>query len=103
MGDMDDMSFDPDALRDRYAAERDKRLRQDGLDQYLDLAGDLAHFVADDPYAAELHREPVVEEPDVVIVGGGFSGLLAAARLVGEGVDSFRIVEAGGDFGGTWY
>ncbi len=97
------IQFDPEELRARYAAERDKRLRDDGLGQYLDLSGELAHLADDDPYADPLERPPVDDAPDVLIVGGGFSGLLSAARLVGEGVESFRIVEAGADFGGTWY
>ncbi|MEM7338294.1 MAG: NAD(P)/FAD-dependent oxidoreductase [Actinomycetota bacterium] len=98
------LPFDPEALRARYAAERDKRVRDDGVDQYLDLTGSLAHYSDHDPYVeAGFTREPVSDTPDVVIVGGGFSGLLAAARLVAEGVESFRIVESGGDFGGTWY
>ena len=29
--------FDPDALREKYRAERDKRIRADGNDQYLRL------------------------------------------------------------------
>mgnify|MGYP005714059195 CR=1 FL=1 len=41
---------DLEAIRHRYAAERDKRIRQDGNDQYVKIAGDLAHYV-DDPYA----------------------------------------------------
>ena len=39
----------------------------------------------------------------MAIIGGGFSGLLAGARLTELGVTDFRIIEAGGDFGGTWY
>lgn len=38
-----------------------------------------------------------------MIVGGGFGGLLAAARLRQAGVRSIRVIEKGGDFGGTWY
>jgi cation diffusion facilitator CzcD-associated flavoprotein CzcO len=34
---------------------------------------------------------------------GGFGGLLAAARLHESGVQDIRIIEKGGDFGGTWY
>ena len=48
-------------------------------------------------------REPLFDESDVVIIGGGFSGLLAAARLREKGMDDIRVVEKGGDFGGTWY
>jgi cyclohexanone monooxygenase len=92
------------AVRERYGRERDKRLRDDGIDQYREASGDLARYADDDPYAASgVERDPVDEDVDVAIVGGGFSGLLAAARLTERGVTSFRIVEAGADFGGTWY
>ena len=33
------VGFDPDALRERYAAERARRLRSDGIDQYVEIAG----------------------------------------------------------------
>lgn len=38
-----------------------------------------------------------------MLVGGGFGGLQAGARLRQAGVDDIRIIEKGGDFGGTWY
>ena len=99
-----DLGFDPDALRDRYRQERDKRLRPDGEAQYLELTGDLARYAQDDPYAdPTFTRAPLDDEVEVAIIGGGFSGMLAAARLREAGVDGFRIIEAGGDFGGTWY
>ena len=41
-------AIDKEALRERYAAERDKRLRPDGNDQYLRLQGQLGHYL-DDP------------------------------------------------------
>ena len=44
-----DLGFDPDALRDRYRTERDKRVRQDGNEQYVEVTGKFAHFL-DDPY-----------------------------------------------------
>ena len=103
-GSGDGFDFDPDALRDRYRRERDKRLRTDGVDQYREARDDLARYVEVDPLApAGADRAPVDEDVDVAIVGGGFSGLLAAARLSERGVTTFRIVEAGADFGGTWY
>ena len=33
------LGFDPDALRAKYRAERDKRLRADGNDQYVEVQG----------------------------------------------------------------
>ena len=95
-------SFDPDALRRKYREERDKRIRTDGNDQYVEMAGDYAHYL-EDPYVAPIEREPLTDEVEVVIVGGGFGGLLAGARLRQAGVDDIRIIEKGGDFGGTWY
>ena len=95
--------FDPDALREKYRQERDKRVRPDGNDQYLEVVGDFSHYV-DDPYVAPgFVREPVLEEVEVVVIGGGFGGMLAAARLKDAGVTDVRIIEKGGGFGGTWY
>jgi len=94
---------DLEAVRHRYAAERDKRIREDGNDQYVEIAGDLAHYV-DDPYVEPgFQREPVDKAVDALIIGGGFGGLLAGARLRQAGVKDICVVEKGGDFGGTWY
>jgi cation diffusion facilitator CzcD-associated flavoprotein CzcO len=93
--------IDIDALRRRYAEERDKRLRPDGNDQYLRLTGELARYL-DDPHTPRMRRAPRTDHTTVVCVGGGFAGLVAGARLREAGVD-VRIVEKGGDFGGTWY
>src|SRR5881394_2244241 len=97
----DDLGFDPNALREKYRAERDRRLRADGNEQYIDISK-FAHYL-DDPYVERLKRDPVVDEVEVVVVGGGFGGQLAAARLREAGVEDIRIIEKGGDFGGTWY
>jgi cyclohexanone monooxygenase len=97
------LGFDPDKLREKYRAERDKRLRVDGNAQYQEVAGDFAHYL-DDPYVEPgFTREPLTDEVEVVVIGGGFGGLLAAARLREAGVKDIRVVEKGGDFGGTWY
>jgi cyclohexanone monooxygenase len=98
-----DPGFDPAALRERYLAERDKRLRADGNEQYVEIKDDFANFL-DDPYVEPgFTRAALTDEVDVVVIGGGFGGLLAAARLRESGVDDIRIIEKGGDFGGTWY
>jgi cyclohexanone monooxygenase len=90
-------------LRERYRRERDKRLRPDGNDQYREVAGEFAHYVVD-PYVDPIVRDPVSDEVDVVVIEGGFGGLLAGARLREAGVRALRIIEKGGDFqsGGHW-
>src|SRR4051794_31504584 len=67
------------------------------------MKGPWAKYVEADPYAEPIARDPITDEVDVVIIGGGFSGLLASARLIEAGLNDFRVIEAGGDFGGTWY
>ena len=93
-----DMSFDPDFLENKYKTERDKRIREDGNDQYIEVKGEFSYFV-EDPYVdEEIKREPVEDEVEVLIIGGGFGGMLAAARLREAGIDNFRIIEKAGDF-----
>ena len=96
------LAFDPDALRRKYREERDKRLRADGNEQYVEVTDAFAHYV-DDPYVEPFDRDPLTDAVDVVIVGGGFGGLLAGARLREAGIEDIRVIEKGGDFGGTWY
>ena len=99
----EELGFDPAALRAKYAAERQKRLRADGNDQYREVTGALEHY-NHDPYVEPGFTRPALqEELDAVIIGGGFGGLLAAARLQGVGIADIRIIEKAGDFGGTWY
>ncbi|BBZ19070.1 flavin-containing monooxygenase [Mycolicibacterium gadium] len=90
-------------IRERYAAERAKRLRPEGGSQYLELEGEFAEFSEVDPYTTVVERDPIAEDVDVVILGGGFSGLLAGAYLKKAGVDGIRVIEMAGDFGGVWY
>ena len=98
-----EFDFDPEALRTKYREERDKRIRADGNEQYVEVKGDFSRYV-DDPYVDPgFTREPLNDAVDVVIIGGGFGGLLAGARLREAGVKDIRVIEKGGDFGGTWY
>jgi hypothetical protein len=97
------LEFDPEVLRAKYRAERDKRIRPDGNDQYVEAKGDFSRYV-DDPYVEPgFSREPLTDEIGVLVIGGGFGGLLAAARLQKAGISDLRIIEKGEDFGGTWY
>jgi cation diffusion facilitator CzcD-associated flavoprotein CzcO len=95
-------AIDKERLRQKYLEERNKRLRPDGNDQYLRVAGQLAHYL-DDPYTPVTPREPRNDHVTFAFVGGGFAGLVTAARLSEAGVRDVRIIEKGGDFGGTWY
>ena len=94
---------DLEAMTERYRVEREKRLRPDGNDQYVEVVGEFASYL-DDPYVeTPVERDASEDEVDVVVIGGGFGGLLMAARLRDAGIDNIRIIEKGGDFGGTWY
>jgi cation diffusion facilitator CzcD-associated flavoprotein CzcO len=99
----DNESPSMDEVRERYRLEREKRLRADGVAQFNELKGDYAEFDHDPYVEPGFSREPVVEETDALIVGGGFAGMLTAINLTKQGVRNFRIVEKAGDFGGTWY
>jgi cyclohexanone monooxygenase len=96
------LGFDPDQVRSKYQAERDKRLREDGNQQYVEMRDEFSHYT-EDPYVERLEREPIEEDIEVLVIGGGFGGLLAGARFHEAGIKGVRIIEAGGDFGGTWY
>ncbi len=95
-------TIDKDALKRKYAEERAKRLRPDGNAQYLEVKGQLGHYL-DDPYVAVAERAPVHDHVDFAFVGGGFAGLVTGARVREAGVERVRLIDKGGDFGGTWY
>src|SRR3984885_12062969 len=98
-----EIEFDPDALHAKYLAERDKRLREDGIGQYVEVKAEFSHYI-DDPYVEPgFTRAPVFDEVEFAIIGGGFGGLLMGARVREAGVERIRVVESAGDFGGTWY
>jgi cation diffusion facilitator CzcD-associated flavoprotein CzcO len=101
-GTASEQSIDHEALRARYRTERDKRLRPDGNDQYLQPTGRYAHFL-DDPYVQRTERAPERCDVEVVCIGAGFAGLVTAARLREAGVDDVRLVDGAGDVGGAWY
>jgi cation diffusion facilitator CzcD-associated flavoprotein CzcO len=96
------VDFDPDALHSRYLRERDKRL-EEGARDYIEVKAEFSRYV-DDPYVEPgFSRAPVFDEVEFAVIGGGFGGLLMAARLREIGFKRLRMIETGGDFGGTWY
>ena len=89
-------------LKERYRAERDKRLRPDGNDQYLEPSGRFAGLL-DDPWTTPAPRDAVHDDVTVLVIGSGFAGLVTAARLKQAGIDDVRLVDKAGDVGGVWY
>ena len=94
--------IDPEALRQKYRKERDKRLRPDGMDQYIPIADHFPEYL-DDPYMPVVERAPMTDHVTLAFVGGGLAGLVTGARLKQAGISDVRIVDKAGDFGGTWY
>ena len=94
--------IDLQVLRAKYAKERDRRLRPDANTQYHRTSGAFGYY-AKDPYTPRTEREPLTDTVEVLVVGGGFGGLLTGAQLRQVGVESIRMLDEAGDFGGTWY
>jgi len=99
-----ELGIDSAALRAHYRAERDKRLRPEGLGQFVRI--DRAHHrqYLQDPRASDHDdRAPLTDEVDVAVIGAGFGGLLLGAELRKAGFESIRFIDRAGDFGGVWY
>ena len=61
--------MDKEAIRLKYAKERDKRLRADGNAQYITLDGQLSYYKTD-PYVDFKERKPVNDHVRFCYVGG---------------------------------
>jgi cation diffusion facilitator CzcD-associated flavoprotein CzcO len=95
--------IDVEAMVERYAHERERRLRSDGAKDYVPPRGGKLPDYAIDPQHDPVPREPIEREIDVVVLGAGFGGVLAAYYLTRQGVDDFVLLDTAGDFGGVWY
>src|SRR5580765_1655267 len=93
-------SVDKERLRQKYLEERNKRLRLDGNDQYLRVAGQLAHYL-DDPYTPVTPRDPKTDHVTFGFIGCGCARRATAAGLSEAGIKYVSIIGKGGDFGGT--
>lgn len=95
----------------KYKQESEKRLRRDGLSQFVDIET-LDRFAESikaawpDPKLDNAPR-PLVDGSrcGFLIVGAGYGGLMTAARLMKAGVPSgdIRFVDTAGGFGGSWW
>jgi cyclohexanone monooxygenase len=90
-------------MRAKYRFERDRRARPQGVAQNRAPVGALADYDVDPFAGPPVPREPLTDEVDVVILGAGFAGLLAAAAFRAIGVERIRVIDRAADFGGTWY
>ncbi|KAH8745897.1 cyclohexanone 1,2-monooxygenase [Diaporthe sp. PMI_573] len=98
-------------LIEKYTQERAKRLRPDGVAQYIDVRSKEIQTLASDPwvnYESEaIKNAPLKDGSNIkfLICGGGHSGILYAYRLIEAGFSSKDIVnvDIAGGFGGTWY
>ena len=84
-------------IRERYAIERDRRIRAEGNAQYQEIDPSL------DPSAEPIQRSPLRDQVEVAVIGAGLSGLVVAVELRRVGVESIRLIDRAGDVGGTWY
>ena len=101
---IDDLGFDPDALRERYRLEREKRLRPDGNRavhrshrRFLEVRRRSLHRRRDRARAADRRGRRVARS------AGASAACRRELRLREAGVEDICLVEKGGDFGGTWY
>ena len=84
----------------RYRAFKEARR---GAADYIALEGDFAKYLADVYSEGPILREALTDECEILVVGGGFAGLLLWHKLSDAGFQDVRFCEKGGDVGGTWY
>ena len=86
-----ELDFVPEELKSKYLFERDKRIKEEGNDQYLEVTAEFSRYVEDPYVESKIEREPLMDEVEVAVIGGGFGGLLAGARLREAGFEDIRI------------
>jgi len=98
-------AFKPGAVFDaaEQAKYREFNEARRGTFDYMAMEGQFAKYLEDHYSAPPVEREPLTDDCEVLVVGGGFSGLLLWYKLSKAGFDDVRFCEKGGDVGGTWY
>ena len=94
-------------IQQKYAEERDKRLRKEGPGQYIDLAlsGEKYRRFREDPWLDERSEKVIMKDGDrtkYLILGGGFGGVLFGCHLVKAGVKSGGYQDGGSCGGVGW-
>jgi NADPH-dependent 2,4-dienoyl-CoA reductase/sulfur reductase-like enzyme len=103
---------DTKAKLNKYEEERLKRIRTDGLDQFITSpeSQEYSGFYRD-PWVNDNAVDPGANSItdgsrcEFLILGAGYGGLLIAARLIQAGIDvnGIRLVDTAGGYGGTWW
>lgn len=104
-------SIDASQVENRYDEERVKRLRDDDVDQFIDvsLSEKFQYFQEDSWADASLVKDARImfleDRCELLILGAGWGGILYAVRMIQAGIrpENIRIIDTSGGFGGTWY
>lgn len=99
--DISNPRVDIGAVRAKYRTERDRRLHVDGIRQYSPLLEDDSSSGRASKSPSAGHNE--CQAVDVVVIGAGIGGILAAVRLKQAGISHLRIIEKSSGVGGTWH
>jgi len=94
----DDVAFDLQITRQKYRAERDRRIHPRGVEQYETYEPPASVDQHD-----ELTRAQPSETAEAIVIGAGIAGILAGVRLLQSGLRDIRIIDRASGFGGTWH
>jgi cation diffusion facilitator CzcD-associated flavoprotein CzcO len=99
-----DLGIDPVSLRAKYRAERDRRLRTDGLGQFVRIDRGHHRSFEEQPVVQGYDaRNPLTDDVEIAVIGTGYGGLLVGVQLRKAGFADIRFIDRAGDFGGVWY
>lgn len=90
-------------VRKKYREERDKRIRTDGVNQYVNLEGDFSKFDTDHWAEGDGDRDPITLSVEAVTLGAGMASMLAAVEMQKAGIKDIVMIDKAGGVGGTWY
>ena len=94
--------FELQAVHAQYEAERARRMAADRT-QRRSCARRAVSLLPDRSVHGVRAPHPAFDEVDVVVVGGGLSGVITGVKLREAGIERIRFVDKAGGFGGTWY